>query len=174
MILCRKMARRNRRPFVLSVVVAALCSVTALRAGAPLEFPGPSPGVAVGRAHEDELVLENSVIRCDWTVSKGRLKPKSVTNRLGGDRIELTETDCIKIALDSGIVRASDLEIVRRPRVESLRPNNRSPRLAEQSSGKQISAVLAASDENPTGPLTPGLQIEWRAMARIMSASKSS
>ncbi len=124
-----------------------------------LEFPGPSPGLAQGKVSPGKLVLQNKVLVCTWGISEGRLKPKRVTDKLSATTLELRKAECFQFVLGGGrMVKASDLKIVGKPSLKNLEPNPKSSRLAERFGGKQITVVLASSDDN--------LKVQWRAILR--------
>ncbi|MFB0555128.1 MAG: enterotoxin [Phycisphaerae bacterium] len=124
-----------------------------------LEFPGPEPGAAQGSVYEDELILQNSLLSCAWTVSEGRLKPQYVRNKLTSNTIQMKDAQCFQFILEGGrVIKASDLKVLGRPKLESLEPNRESCRMAERFGGKQISVTLASSNIN--------LEVEWRAILR--------
>ena len=66
-----------RRKASCGLDVAVLVVLFLAGRGWALEFPGPAPGDAQGKIDRGELVLENEVLSCTWSVSGGRLKPKS-------------------------------------------------------------------------------------------------
>ena len=152
-------ARTSRHPLAILTTVLALLLAGHARAQSQLAFPGPTPGTAEDKVSQSELVLENKVLSCTWDVSKGRLVPKRVTDKLSGATLALRGAECFELVLDNGrIVKASDLRIAGMPSSTDLEPNPKSCRLAEQSDGKQITVVLTSSDEN--------LTVEWRGILR--------
>ena len=137
-----------------------------------LEFPGPSPGDGQARVNQNELVLENKVLACTWGISKGRLKPRRITDKLSATTLSLRpapaspdasrgggEAECFQLVVGNGpVVKASDLKIVGKPKLKYLEPNRKSCRLAERLGGKQITVILTSSDEN--------LKVQWCAILR--------
>jgi len=86
-----------------------------------LEFPGPAPCLAQCKVNRSELVLENKVLACAWDISEGRLKPKRVTDKLSATTLELRESECFQLILDTGrVVRASDLKIIGMTELKNL------------------------------------------------------
>ncbi len=145
--------------FTGAAILAAMIFTTGAYAEARLEFPGPAPGDAQGRVYKDELILQNRLISCAWSVSEGRLKPRYVRNKLTSNTIRMQDAQCFLFVLEGGqVTKASDLKIVGKPKFESLEPNSESCRLAKQFGGKQISVKLASSNNN--------LEVEWRAILR--------
>ncbi len=123
------------------------------------QFPGPVPGQAQARQEQSELVLENEVLSCAWSISDGRLKPRRVMNKLSAATLELQGMQCFQLILNNGqILRASDLRVTDKPDIENLEPRPKSRRFAERFTGKQITLVLASLDEN--------LKVEWRGILR--------
>jgi len=145
--------------FISAVILAASLLTTGACAESRLEFPGPAPGDAQGRLHKDELILQNRLLSCAWSVSEGRLKPQYVRNKLTSNTIRMQEAQCFQFILEGGqVTKASDLKIVGEPKLERLEPNSESCRLAERFGGRQISVTLASSDNN--------LEVEWQAILR--------
>lgn len=167
--------RISRHSFVALVALAVLLSASqawaqfqpTLRPAGQLQFPGPEPGEARGTADSTEIVLENAVLSCRWSVSEGRFKPESVTDKsavrlagkLSAATLELRKTECFQLVLDGQqIVRASDLRIIGKPEMTNLEPRPQACRLAERFAGKQATVMLASSDGN--------LRVEWRGILR--------
>jgi len=145
--------------FIGTAILAAMILTTGAYAESKLEFPGPAPGDAQGRLYKNELILQNRLISCTWSVSEERLKPRYIRNKLTKKTIQMRNTQCFLFVLEGGqLINASDLKIVGGPKLNKLRPNNESCRLAEQFGGRQISVTLASSDNN--------LEVEWRAILR--------
>ncbi len=129
-----------------------------------LEFPGPDPGPARGQVTEGQLSLENEVLACRWSVAQDRLRPERVADKLSGTALSVTDRECFQIVLADSPgpagrnVKASDLALVGPPQVQTIEPNDRSPRLADRLGGRQIVARLADADS--------GLEVEWRVILR--------
>lgn len=134
------------------------------RAVEAVTFPGPPPGEATARIDASAIVLENHVLSVVWDIAAGRLKPKSVTNKLADRAIRLSKTECFEIvqggAPKSGpmVLKASDLVLVGKPRLVELTPNAQSPRLSERSGGRQVMVELRSADED--------LRVRWQASLR--------
>ena len=145
--------------FISAAILAASLFTTGARAESKLEFPGPAPGDAQSIVLDEELILQNRLISCVWSVSEGRLKPRYVRNKLTSNTIRMQDAQCFQFILEGGqVIKASDLKVVGKPKLESLEPNSESCRLAEQFGGRQISVTLTSSDNN--------LEVEWRAILR--------
>ena len=72
--------------FGLGYLAALLGLLLALppRAAEAVTFPGPAPGQATARIGATTIVIENQVLSVAWDIAGGRLKPKSVTDKLSG------------------------------------------------------------------------------------------
>jgi len=155
-------ARTQKHWFADVVVLAVLLLSGSTRAEFGLEFPGPAPGEGQGRINRSELVLENKVLACGWDIYDGQLKPGRVTDKLSATMLELQGSECFQLVLGGGVVvKASDLKIVGEPSLKNLEPKRESSRLAESGfrrSGKQITVILASSDNN--------LSVQWCAILR--------
>lgn len=150
---------KNKLWLIVAAVLTALLLTNNSHAESKLDFPGPAPGNARGRILKDKLILQNKLISCTWSVSEGRLKPQLVTNKPTKRTIQIQNTQCFLLVLEGGqALKASDLKIVGKPKINKLRPNSESCRLAEQSGGRQISVTLVSPDKN--------LQVQWRAILR--------
>ena len=152
-------ARTSKHSFVALATVAVLLLASQARTQSRLQFPGPAPGEAQARAGHSELVLENKALSCTWDVSKGRLTPGRVADKLSGDALALGGAECFELVLDDGrIVKASDLRITGALNSRDIRPDPKSCRLAQQSAGKQITVVLTSPDED--------LTVQWHGILR--------
>ncbi|MHC4330174.1 MAG: alpha-galactosidase [Planctomycetota bacterium] len=148
-----------KHPIVTTAALLALLLTVQGRTESRLQFPGPAPGKGQARIRQSELVLENDVIFCAWSISDRQLAPNTVTDKLSTSTLDLSETECFQLVLDGGrIVKASDLRIIGKPGIRNLEPNPDSCRLAEQSPGKEITVMLASSDGN--------LNVNWTAILR--------
>ena len=152
-------ARTSKYSFVMLVTVAVLLLATQARAQVQLQFPGSAPGEAQGRVGRSELVLENKALSCTWDISKGRLTPERLTDKLSGAALALRGAECFELVLDNGrIIKASDLKITGKLNIENLKPDLTSCRWAQQLGGKQITVILTSSDKN--------LTVQWRSILR--------
>jgi hypothetical protein len=132
---------------------------TGAHAESSLEFPGPAPGDAQGRVYKDDLILQNRLLSCAWSVSEGQLKPRYIRDKLTPNTLQMQDAQCFQFILEGGqVMKASGLKILGRPKLENLEPNSKSCRLAERLGGKQISVTLASSNNN--------LEVQWRAILR--------
>ncbi len=142
------------------VTLAALVVLFAAgQAQSALQFPGPDPGQARGKADSAEIVLENEALLCSWSIAEGRLKPKLTTDKLTPTTLDLQGAECFRLILNDGrIVKASDLRIGGKPGLTDIKARPDACRLAERFAGKQISITLTSSDGN--------LAVEWSAILR--------
>jgi hypothetical protein len=151
----RKQKHRPVNTAIMVMLLIASCGWAELH----LEFPGPEPGLAQGRISRSELILENKVLTCAWEIHDGQFKPKRVTDKLSATTLQLRKAECFQLILDDErTVEASDMKIVAKPKLKNLEPKSKSFPLARQFSGKQITVILASSDNN--------LKVEWRAILR--------
>jgi len=146
-------------------ILATLLLAATAYAGPTVEFPGPAPGDAQGKASKEEIILENRLISSAWGVSEGRLAPRYISNKLAGRTLQLEDSQCFLLILGGGqtpgpvgVTKASDLKVASGPDLKNTEPNSESCRLAERFGGKQVSVRLASSDNN--------LNVEWRAILR--------
>lgn len=63
-------------------------------------FPGPPPGEARASCEAGLLVLENHVLRGEWTVAEGRLRPVRFVDMLSGAELDLRGAECFQLVLD--------------------------------------------------------------------------
>ncbi len=147
----------------LAVVMGLFLILSPRTAGAVI-FPGPAPGEATVRIDATTIVLENHVLSFVWDIAAGRLKPKSVTDKLSGHTIPLSQTECFEIvqcgAPDDGpmVLKANDFVLVGEPCLEELTPNVNSTRLSGRSGGRRVIAELRSADEK--------LRVRWQASMR--------
>ena len=160
--------RRNVSVFVIGLA-AAIAGLAGIRVAAAtaedkpygaLQFPGRPPGAAAAKAEAGELVVFNDCFACRWTLTDAGLKPASVQDKLSGRAIDFgQDSECFHLVLSDGNkVRASEMKVVRPPRVEPLPAETGSANLARRQAGTQIVVHLADPDR--------GLEVEWRAVLR--------
>jgi len=151
--------RLQKHGFIDTSILVVLLLTSCTLAELQLEFPGPAPGLAQGEIKQGELVLENKILACTWDIDSGKLKPRSVMDRLSETTLRFRLAECFQIILDDGlVVKASDMKIVGKPRLKNLEPKPKSFRLAEQFAGKQITVTLVSSDNN--------LKVKWQAILK--------
>ena len=122
-------------------------------------FPGAIPGEGRAGITQDELILENDVIACAWSVRDGRLTLGHVEDKLSGTTLDLPNAECFQLVLNNEhILKSSDLKIVGAPRMTDLKPNRTACRLAERFDGKQITVIMNSTDDN--------LSVRWRGILR--------
>lgn len=59
-----------------------------LAMAAAFDYPGTAPGAASGRKEGARYVLENRLIRAEWTLENGRLSGPAVRNLAGGETLQ--------------------------------------------------------------------------------------
>ncbi|MFZ2642449.1 MAG: enterotoxin [Verrucomicrobiia bacterium] len=129
-----------------------------------VDFPGPDPQQAKTMVDHNRFVLENEVLRCEWMTGGGRLKPVCVEDKLSKTTLSMGDGECFRFvvartpASEGRVVRASDLQLVGRPKLTVLKPAPGSRRLAERRGGRQFTVELASMDGN--------LKLQWRAVLR--------
>ena len=129
-----------------------------------VDFPGPDPKAAQARVDNADLVLENQVLACKWTVTDGRLKPVRVVDKLSGTELTLGGAEVFRFSVARSpspewqAVSASSLKLVDTPKVTDVKHDGESRRLADRYSGRQIDVDLASPDGN--------LEVQWRATLR--------
>jgi hypothetical protein len=134
------------------------------QAGWALEFPGPDPQQAKAALDNNRFVLENAVIRCEWMTGGARLKPVCVEDKLTKTTLSLGDGECFRFIVartpsaEGRLVRASDLQMIGKPKMTVLKPVSGSRRLADRRGGRQIAVELASADGN--------LKLQWRALLR--------
>jgi hypothetical protein len=147
---------------ILLISLAALATLILTnnsKAQSQLNFPGLPPGDAQSMYIEEDYVLGNNLLLCIWRVSNRQLIPIYINNKLTQRTIQMRHTQCFIIVTEDGqVLKASDMKIVAGPKFSKLLPENKSPRLAEQLEGRQITAMLVSPDTN--------LQVKWRAILR--------
>jgi hypothetical protein len=139
---------------------AVLLAATAGIADAAVEFPGPDPGKAIAEVDPGRIVLENHVLRCEWSLAGGRLKPVRVTDKLSRTALPMDGGESFRFlvaktpAAEPRRVRASEFRLAGMPRVTALAPAGSSRRLWEQCRGWRVEAGLEA----------PGFWVRWTAI----------
>jgi len=83
--------------FISAAILAVLLLTSGARAEARLEFPGPAPGDAQSIVLDEELILQNKLLSCAWSVSEGQLKPRYVKNKLTSNTIRMQDAQCLSL-----------------------------------------------------------------------------
>ena len=152
----RRGAKHN---LVCAVILVGLLGAGVMKAKGAVEYPGPAPGEAQASIQNDQIVLENAVLECRWSVAQGHLRPVSITDKQTGAVLALRESECFQLLPAGGrIWRASDLRIVRGPESEKAAPDPRSSSLGARNGGRRIRVILATPDED--------LLFKWRVELR--------
>jgi hypothetical protein len=152
-----RFAPRAFAPFAL-LLMFTTCSAWAL------DFPGPTPGAARATVGATALCLENNVLRIEWRVADGALRPVSLTDKLAKRSLPLDKSECFQLVLantplpGTRTVAASALRLVGQPTAETLTRNQTSLRVGEQQPGRAIVAKLTTADKR--------LEFTWRAILR--------
>ncbi len=150
---------KNKLWLIVAAVLTAMLLTNNSHAQSKLDFPGPAPGEAQVTFSKDKLTLQNRLISCTWSTSERQLRPQHVTNKLTKRTIQMQGTQCFSFVTEGGqVINASDLNIVAGPKLNKLRPNSKSCRLAEQLEGMQISVTLVSPLKN--------FKVQWRAILR--------
>jgi len=122
-------------------------------------YPGRGPGAAKAGADDTQLVLQNAVIRCVWSVRDGVLRPASVTDIAAGRTVTFDGAEAFAVELPGkGRVAGSTFRLVGKPTVGDLPARATARRLAERFGGKELSVVLRNAGA--------GLDVRWRAELR--------
>lgn len=155
----RMRSRSWARPVATALGLLLAASLCPAAAPQVVEYPGTEPGVATARIGPDELVLENAVIRCRWSVKGGVLRPAGVTDKTAGRTLQFDDAELFQIAVPGkGRLAASAFTLAAQPVLHNLKPRADSPKLAERFAGKHIAAPLRTADGK--------LAIVWRAELR--------
>ena len=151
--------RLQNRPFLYVAFMIVLSLTVSGWTQSGLDFPGSTPGDGTGGITEVELILENDVIACAWSIREGQLSLRRVVDKLSGTTLDLKDAECFHLVLNNErIQKSSDLMIVGAPQMTNLEPDDTLCRLAERFGGKQITATLHSVDEN--------LSVRWRGILR--------
>ena len=118
--------------------------------------------VAGAAAQADKWQLSNKDIACEWRLADGTLQPTRVEDKINRETLELGG-ECFRLVLGDGtVLKSSDFKLDAPPKIESLKPEPKSPTLARHFGGKQLTAKFSAPERN--------LSAEWRVSLRDGSA----
>ena len=84
--------RAQQQCLIAAGVSGVLLLASCVWADPRVEFPGPAPGAAQGRASQNTLILENKVLACACDISEGRLRPECVTDKLSATTLQLKQS----------------------------------------------------------------------------------
>jgi len=151
--------RTHNCPFIYVSIPVVLSLTACVGAALGPNFPGPMPGDGQCRITQDELILENDVIACTWSIREGRLGLQRVVDRLSGTTLDLKDAECFQLVLSQErFLKSSSLKIVSAPQTANLEPNPTSCRLAERFGGREITVSLSSADDN--------LAVQWHGILR--------
>jgi hypothetical protein len=102
--------------------------------------------------------LSTQTIEEKWELANGRFRPTTVTDRRTGYTFSLPEDAFSVTIAEGGVIRSSEMTVVRGPEIEDLQANPQASQLAQRLSGKQI--VLELEDRNQK------LNVIWRGVLR--------
>ncbi|MCX7824554.1 MAG: enterotoxin [Verrucomicrobiae bacterium] len=134
------------------------------RVASAVDFPGPEPQQAKATLEGNRFVMENQVLRCEWTTSNGRFKPVRAVDKLSGTTLPMDDVESFRFlvastpASEPRLMKASDLRVVGKPRLTALKASPASRRLADRCAGRQIVVELASPDGT--------IEAQWRAVLR--------
>lgn len=115
---------------------------------------GPARATVAG----DELKLENDVLAVTWQIDELRLRPLAIRDKLSNTVIKTTGEAFILTLSGGRTLKASQLEVVGTPRIESISAQPDSAKLADRFGGQSITASLTGLDGK--------LQIQWQVVLR--------
>lgn len=127
-----------------------------------IEFPGKSPGKAVALLEKNRIILENSVISFQCSLTDKTIKPESLAFKQGKKKIEFRGRELFSLSIGSAPLPeitetgASRFVLKGQPVVIDLRGKADSVRLENRFNGKAITACFVC-------PKT-GLNVEWKAV----------
>lgn len=159
--------RMQNHPLMYASILVVLSLTVCGWAQPGLTFPGPTPGDGQGRITKNDLILENDVIACAWSIRNERgashpwqeLRLRRVVDKLPGTTLNLKNAECFQLVLNNErILKSSNLKIIGAPRMTNLKPNRTSCRLSERFGGKQVTVTLNSTDDN--------LSVRWRGILR--------
>ncbi len=101
--------------------------------------------------------LSNEAIAQEWHVSDGAFRPSGITNRRTGETVPVSEAFAIT-TMEGGVIRASEMIVVRGPEIKDLAADSSSPQRSLQFPGKQIELHLEDKDGQ--------LSAIWRGILR--------
>ena len=122
-----------------------------------LLLPGHAP------CQGKEFEIENDQIAWRGVMENGTLRPSEVKeDEAGGSHIALNGA-CFELVLgDDTHLTSADFKLEGSPRIESLTPDAKSPKLSSRESGHVLSAHFSAPDAHLTA--------DWRVLLRKHSS----
>jgi len=119
---------------------------------------GASAGTAKAEIRSQLLSLSNQMVEAQWLVREGKLSGLKFVIRRTGSEIALPRDPFLLILKDGTSVRASEMTLMKPPRVQVLRADPAASRAAEHFAGQAILVPL----QDPTRKLS----VDWRAILR--------
>jgi hypothetical protein len=128
-------------------MVSALCLIPGygLRAEQPAIFPGPVPGQPDVSVSSDEIQLGNEGLKAVWTLQQDKFLPVVFEDLRGGSKLtSLGEAFCVSLK-SGGQIKASELRVIGKPGVATLKPDSAAAQLAARRAGKVVTVKLEDS-----------------------------
>ena len=152
-------ARYSVTCFVISVVLALGLLLHMSPPAWSMLFPGPDPGKASGSVDDKSITLSNDSLDYEWSISSGRLRQLSFTNKLSGKTLDLSDIPAFRITYGDGeVLESSGMKISGKPVAEKIDANADKSRLAEHFPGMMITIDMVSADGN--------LEVVWKAVLR--------
>ena len=124
-----------------------------------LEFPGTAPGPSNARLESERLLMENAVLRAAWSLAPGRFGLAEFQDRMADRRLTCAQAEVFVMKLADGrSLRASEMRLTRKPRLEKIAGQAKLLRQTEHFAGWRASAELATSDGRT--------RVRWQATLR--------
>lgn len=138
-------------------LISMLAAVTVCGPASAVEYPGTAPGKAAAIQKDTTYTLSNNLISADFEYKNGGV---SFGGLKAADGTLLVESGgpVFHILLADGRKMSSADMTVAAPKVQDLRADGKSLRVAEQLPGKSISATFTAPDAS--------FCVEWQAVLR--------
>lgn len=119
---------------------------------------GTFAGTATAEVRGPLLLLANQMMEAQWSVRDGKLTGVKFVVRSTGAKIALPRDPFVLILKDGTSVRASEMTLIDRPRVQALHADPGASRAAEHVSGQIL--LVRLQDKAKT------ISVAWRAILR--------
>lgn len=116
-------------------------------------------GVAHSEVNDDEIILQNKVIKAIWYLQNKSIKLKEIVNKYDNTEVNFEKITLFRIELESGEqLSNSDFKLEKSWLDKTLEPTDSLPTKALAFSGKEISGNFISKDKN--------ISIRWSGQLR--------
>ncbi|MCX7045301.1 MAG: enterotoxin [Candidatus Sumerlaeota bacterium] len=122
-------------------------------------FAAVAPGAARAALAGETFSLENDLLKCEWSVRGGALKPVRLRDQASKATVDISAGEAFRLILEGGKeIAASQMKMIAAPEISDLKPSSAPIRFEERLAGKAIRLRFKDAET--------GIEAEWSAILR--------